>query len=70
MCIRDRVIAVELDAGLLPALRETLAPYPNVTIVQGDILQLDPIQLVSLTAYPAQPATLDGIDNSQLTIHH
>ena len=30
-----QVIAVELDAGLLPALRETLAPYPNVTIVQG-----------------------------------
>ncbi len=40
-----RVIAVELDSSLLPALRETLAPYSNVTIVQGDILQLDPGQL-------------------------
>jgi 16S rRNA (adenine1518-N6/adenine1519-N6)-dimethyltransferase len=40
-----RVVAVELDASLLPALHETLAPYANVTIVQGDILQLDPGQL-------------------------
>jgi len=65
-----QVIAVELDAGLLPALRETLAAYPNVTIVQGDILQLDLVQLVSRTAYPAEPATLDGTDNSQFTIHN
>ena len=41
-----QVIAVELDAGLLPALRETLSPYPNVTIVQGDILVLNPFQLI------------------------
>jgi 16S rRNA (adenine1518-N6/adenine1519-N6)-dimethyltransferase len=41
-----QVIAVELDAGLLPALRETLLPYPNVTIVQGDILVLNPFQLI------------------------
>ncbi|MFM8321997.1 MAG: rRNA adenine N-6-methyltransferase family protein, partial [Chloroflexota bacterium] len=37
----QRVIAVELDAGLLPALNETLAPFNNVTVVQGDILELD-----------------------------
>ena len=65
-----QVIAVELDAGLLPALRETLSPYPNVTIVQGDILQLDLVQLLSRIAYPAETATLDGIDNSQFTIHN
>jgi 16S rRNA (adenine1518-N6/adenine1519-N6)-dimethyltransferase len=40
-----RVVAVELDASLLPALQETLAANDNVTIVQGDILQLDPGQL-------------------------
>ena len=40
-----QVIAVELDAGLLPALRETLSPYPNVIIVQGDILT-DPATLI------------------------
>jgi 16S rRNA (adenine1518-N6/adenine1519-N6)-dimethyltransferase len=37
-----RVVAVELDADLIPALTETLAPYPNVRIVQGDILALNP----------------------------
>ncbi|MEI2688850.1 MAG: 16S rRNA (adenine(1518)-N(6)/adenine(1519)-N(6))-dimethyltransferase RsmA [Anaerolineae bacterium] len=43
-----RVIAVELDSSLLPALRETLAPYSNVTIVQGDILQMNPAALATL----------------------
>jgi 16S rRNA (adenine1518-N6/adenine1519-N6)-dimethyltransferase len=37
-----RVVAVELDADLIPPLTETLAPYPNVRIVQGDILALNP----------------------------
>ena len=30
-----------------PALRETLSPYPNVIIIQGDILQLDPAALIA-----------------------
>ncbi len=37
-----RVVAVELDENLLPALRQVLKPYANVEIVQGDILRLDP----------------------------
>jgi len=44
------VVAVELDAALIPPLRRVLADYANVTLVQGDILQLD---LASLLA----PAT-------------
>jgi len=36
-----RVAAVELDKRLLPVLSETLAGYPNVTVVQGDILKTD-----------------------------
>lgn len=35
------VVAVELDASLLPALREVVGGRPNVTIVEGDILRLD-----------------------------
>ncbi len=38
------VVAVELDEGLLPLLRQVLEPFPNVHIVQGDILALDPVQ--------------------------
>jgi 16S rRNA (adenine1518-N6/adenine1519-N6)-dimethyltransferase len=46
-----RVVAVELDASLLPALHETLAICDNVAIVQGDILQLDPGQLSLVTGH-------------------
>lgn len=42
-----RVIAVELDKNLLPALHETLAPFDNVEIVVGDILELNPVELLS-----------------------
>ncbi|HLF28751.1 MAG TPA: 16S rRNA (adenine(1518)-N(6)/adenine(1519)-N(6))-dimethyltransferase RsmA [Anaerolineae bacterium] len=42
-----RVIAVELDQNLIPALRYTLAAYSNVELVHGDILQLDPATLVT-----------------------
>ena len=36
-----QVAAVELDRALLPVLAETMAPYPNVEIVPGDVLKLD-----------------------------
>jgi 16S rRNA (adenine1518-N6/adenine1519-N6)-dimethyltransferase len=41
-----RVVAVELDAALIPPLHRSLADYANVTIVQGDILQFSPPALV------------------------
>lgn len=40
------VIAVELDERMLPPLRQVLAPFNNVHIVRGDILALDPAQLI------------------------
>lgn len=36
-----KVVAVEIDKALLPILEETLAPYKNVTVLQGDILRTD-----------------------------
>lgn len=36
-----KVVSVELDRALLPILEETMAPYPNVEIVPGDVLRLD-----------------------------
>lgn len=36
-----KVVSVELDTALLPVLAETMAPYPNVEIVPGDVLKLD-----------------------------
>jgi len=46
-----RVVAVELDAGLLPALGQVVAPFPNVTVREGDILAFDPAGLMEQTGY-------------------
>jgi len=40
------VVAVELDQHLLPPLKAVLAPYQNVRLVQGDILELSPDDLI------------------------
>lgn len=37
-----RVVAVELDQRLLPVLEDELADFPNVELVHGDVLGLDP----------------------------
>lgn len=39
------VTAVELDDRFLPILQEELAPYDNVTLIHGDILEQDPSAL-------------------------
>lgn len=42
LCRRaGKVVAVELDRALLPALDETLAEFDNFEVVQGDVLALD-----------------------------
>lgn len=40
-----KVVAVEIDKALISILEETLAPYGNVTVLQGDILKVDPREL-------------------------
>ena len=40
-----RVIAIELDPNLADLLRRELADRPNVEIIEGDILALDPAAL-------------------------
>lgn len=37
----DRVVAVEIDRGLIPLLGESLADYDNIEIVEGDIMETD-----------------------------
>lgn len=46
-----QVVAVELDGQLFPILEELLAAYPNVRLVQGDILALDPAALMGAPGY-------------------
>ena len=35
-----KVVSVELDRRLYPVLGETMAPYENFTLVEGDVMQL------------------------------
>jgi 16S rRNA (adenine1518-N6/adenine1519-N6)-dimethyltransferase len=41
------VVAVELDQRLLPVLQSVLADFDNITLIQGNILTLDPAALIS-----------------------
>lgn len=49
-----RVLVVEIDPNLIPILKETLAGYDNVEIVQGDILKQD-IQAIADRYNGGQP---------------
>jgi 16S rRNA (adenine1518-N6/adenine1519-N6)-dimethyltransferase len=52
LAVRARqVTAVEVDPYLIPPLREVLAPFTNVQVVQSDILALDPAQLMKEPGY-------------------
>lgn len=39
------VVAVEIDANLIPILKETLSAYDNVTVMNADVLKVDIKQL-------------------------
>lgn len=46
-----KVVAVELDAGLIPPLKSVLDRFDNVRVVEGDILQLNPADLMGESGY-------------------
>ena len=37
----NKVVAVEIDRGLIPVLSKTLAEYDNITVINEDILKVD-----------------------------
>ncbi|PKO00176.1 MAG: ribosomal RNA small subunit methyltransferase A [Chloroflexi bacterium HGW-Chloroflexi-4] len=41
-----KVVAVEIDHHLVPILEEVMAPFNNVQIIEGDILELNPVNLM------------------------
>jgi 16S rRNA (adenine1518-N6/adenine1519-N6)-dimethyltransferase len=45
------VLAVELDSKLIPPLEEVLSGFPNVKIIQGDILRLNLNQLMDVSGF-------------------
>jgi len=57
--VAGRVIAVELDEAMVRVLRQELAGLPNLELVMGDILQLEPAALLaSVTGAAGQPYTV------------
>ena len=42
-----RVVAVEIDKGLIPVLNKTLSEFNNVTIINDDIMKIDIAKLVA-----------------------
>jgi 16S rRNA (adenine1518-N6/adenine1519-N6)-dimethyltransferase len=47
-----QVACVELDRRLIPLLREVLAPFNNIRIIQGDILALSPSDVLQNLQIP------------------
>ena len=41
-----QVIAVEIDGRFIPPLKEVLSSFKNIRIIQGDILSLNPAELI------------------------
>lgn len=42
-----QIVTVELDGRLIPILQDVLALFPNIQVIQGDILALDPARLMA-----------------------
>ena len=47
----NQVVAVELDEKLIPPLKAVIAPHANIRLIQGDILEFSPSELVDQTGY-------------------
>lgn len=45
------VVAVEIDRGIAAALAEILSPFPNVRVVNANVLETDPVDLVGGRPY-------------------
>jgi 16S rRNA (adenine1518-N6/adenine1519-N6)-dimethyltransferase len=61
-----RVVAVEVDRGLVQVLREELAGCSNVQLVHGDILALDPAELMAEQPYKVVANLPYGITSAVL----
>ena len=42
----EKVVAVEIDRGLIPILDITLAPFKNTTVINEDVMKLDLPKLI------------------------
>ncbi len=49
--VAQKVVAVELDEKLFPPLEAVIAPYRNVQLVHGDILGIEPKEMIEQPDY-------------------
>jgi len=47
----SRVVAIEIDKGLIPVLSKTMAEYSNVTVINEDVMKIDLAALVQEYAH-------------------
>lgn len=52
-----QILAIELDAKIASALAQIIAPFPNVQIINADVLQSDPAELL---AYRREESSAQG----------
>jgi len=64
--VAGRVVAVEIDQRFAPALQTELEGFPNVDVVWGDILALDPAALVGEVPYKVVANLPYGITSAVL----
>lgn len=46
-----QVVAVEVDERLFPVLEANMAPYQNARLIQADVLQIEPGELIQQSGY-------------------
>lgn len=61
-----RVIAVEIDANAVCALREILAGLSNVDVWQADVLEVDPAELVRAGGLGSELVRMEGIGSKTI----
>jgi 16S rRNA (adenine1518-N6/adenine1519-N6)-dimethyltransferase len=61
-----QIVAVEIDRRLIPILEQELGGYANVTIIQGNILKMDPAALMEGQDYKVISNLPYGITSSVL----
>ncbi|MBP3040673.1 16S rRNA (adenine(1518)-N(6)/adenine(1519)-N(6))-dimethyltransferase RsmA [Bacillaceae bacterium Marseille-Q3522] len=50
----EKVVAFEIDQRLLPILKDTLSPYPNVAVIQQDVLKANVAKMIKEQFSPNQ----------------
>jgi len=58
-----RVIAIEADSEMVSALGEIVARSPNLTVVHGDVMHIDPVPLLASVGISEVPASYKVVAN-------